>query len=53
MTALWIVLVVGVLLGFLKGIGWWYARTQPPGLGFVSAQWIAEQRVSQAQHRQR
>lgn len=53
MTALWIGLLVAVVFGVVKGVGWWLERNKPASLGFVSSQWIAEQRVAQAQHRQR
>jgi hypothetical protein len=52
MTGVWVVLAVGTVLTVANGIRWWHAHHQPTGLGFVSSQWIAEQRVTQGQHRQ-
>lgn len=52
MTAVWIVVAIGLVLAVAKGLGWLHGHNQPPGLGFVSSRWIAEQRATQAQHRQ-
>lgn len=53
MNALWIVVGLGVLGGAAWAFQWSHARGRPAGLGYVSHQWIAEQRASQGQDRPR
>ena len=48
MTALWLVLGIGAAAaGFLLATSWVRRRDRDAGLGNVSDQWIAEQRMGQ------
>ena len=53
MNALWIVLGLGFVGALVRMIGWTQEHSRPPDLGYVSHQWIAEHRLSQADERQR
>jgi len=49
MSSVWILLGLGVLATIVRSAGWSYGRAERANLGFVSARWLAEQRLSQAQ----
>ena len=46
-TALWIVLLVGIVAGVLMLTTSWRRRDREVDLGTVSHQWMAEQRMGQ------
>jgi hypothetical protein len=52
MNALWIIIAITILAAIARTIAWSHER-RPADLGFVSHQWVAEHRLSQAQDPQR
>lgn len=49
MSGVWVLLGLGVLAMIVKTAGWSHGRADRSNLGFVSARWLAEQRLSQSQ----
>jgi hypothetical protein len=49
MSGVWVLLGLAVLAMIVRNVGWSYWRGNRANLGFVSARWLAEQRLSQSQ----
>jgi hypothetical protein len=47
--SVWVLLGLGVLAMIVRTAGWSHGRADRSNLGFVSARWLAEQRLSQSQ----
>ena len=46
MNTVWVILGSGVVAAVVAAVRW-YGRGRPTELGFVSQQWVAENRLSQ------
>jgi len=51
MSGVWVLLGLAVLAMIVTTAGWFQGRADRSNLGFVSARWLAEQRLSQSQDR--
>jgi len=49
MSGVWVLLGLAVLAMIVRSAGWSQSRADRLSLGFVSARWLAEQRLSQSQ----
>jgi hypothetical protein len=49
MSGVWILLGLAVLAMIVGTAGWVHGRADRSNLGFVSARWLSEQRLSQSQ----
>jgi hypothetical protein len=51
MIGVWVLLGLAVLAMIVRTVGWSQRRADRSNLGYVSARWLAEQRLSQSQDR--